>query len=306
MKFKKIEYTHEDFERVRNFLMDTYKEKSSNWFIERWNWCVYFDGSWLEILETWPSSVGLWTDEKDNIVGLVSSQGEINGDVFFQLKETFCSAALANEMVDFAFNNLSVEEGGQSRLYPRLNKAHRHLFLNLFKNKGLSFSGITEKIATMNLHGLLQIDLPKGFKCINANQFSAEERAVAHARAFSDSDSKELNLLSERTRAYKGLVRAVDYRPLFDVCIADSSGQIAAFATGWYEFQNNIGMLEPVGTIASYRGNNLGKMVVYECMNRLYEVGVRKVYVGSGQEFYKSIGFEIVDEVEIWEPIQDL
>ena len=121
MRITQREFKPDDFEKVRDFLQETYSNDSSNWYIERWTWSRFFNGYWLEVFSDWPSTVGMWVDESDNVVAIISNEGEINGDVFFQLKDRDYSEEFINTMIDYAEENLSAFRDGKKQLSPRVN-----------------------------------------------------------------------------------------------------------------------------------------------------------------------------------------
>ena len=303
MKTLTKEFLTKDFEKVRDFLQDTYSRNSSNWYIERWSWSRFVNCYWLEVFDTWPSTVGMWVDESDEIVAVVSSEGEKNGDVFFQLKNIDYDEGFINEMINFAEEKLSVMSDGKKHMYPRINNICKELFTKVLNDRDYSYTGKNETDSSIEIDEKLTVILPIGFSIEPANKYSANVRALAHGRAFSKELSRIEALMNERTRAYTGLVKSPDYNEYLDLCVVDDSGTIAAFATLWFDSKNLIGALEPLGTISKYRRNGLGKALVYEGINRLRELGANKLHVGSSQLFYKKIGFNIESETEIWQRV---
>jgi len=99
----------------------------------------------------------------------------------------------------------------------------------------------------------IPVELAKGFKIKLASEFTAKERARVHGRAFNNELSKEPDLMNERTKGCEGLINAPDYNESIDLCVVDEEGEIASFATLWFDAINKIGILEPVGTILKYR-----------------------------------------------------
>lgn len=303
MKVTQRSFKPEDFEKVRDFLQETYNIKSSNWYIERWSWSRYVNGYWSNTFDEWPSTVGMWVDENDEIIAIVTTEGDINGDVFFQLKDTEYSEEFIHLLLDFAENNLSKVIDGKKVIYPRVNNICKDLMVKVLKNRGYSFTGNNESDSSMVIDGEYKINLPPGFRIESAFVYEPIKRGQAHGRAFNNELSEVPALLTERTRAYSGLVKSPDYKDFLDLCVIDENGVIAAFATFWFDSKNKIGSLEPLGTILKYRRMGLGKALVYEGLNRLSKLGVRKVHVGSNQIFYKNIGFDVESESEIWEKV---
>lgn len=303
MNVLRREFKQSDFEKVRDFLKETYSEGSSNWYIDRWNFCRYFAQNWLEIFDTWPSTVGMWVDKSDEIVAIVSSEGEKNGEVFFQLREVDYSEDLINILIDYAEENLSILKDECLHLYPRINNICKDTLTKVLVNRGYSNTGDYETDCSMDIKKQFNVDLPDGFMIQPANNYSAPARAQAHGRAFTNDLSETSDRLKERTRGYMGLVNAPDYNEYIDLCIVDDIGEIASFTTLWFDSTNLIGILEPVGTILKYRRRGLGKAVIYEGIKRIKELGATKVHVGSNQDFYKAIGFQVESRTEIWHKV---
>lgn len=300
MKVFRRRFEQSDFVKVSDFLKETYSKNSSNWYIDRWNFCRYFAHNWLKIFDTWPDTVGMWVNEKDEIIAIVSSEGEKNGEVFFQLKEMRYTKDFISEIIDYAEENLSVLKNGQLQLYPIVNNACKDMMIKVLVDRGYSSTGKYETDCSMAITKKLNVELPEGFTIQLANKYSAKMRAQAHGRAFNHELADVPALLDERTRGYLGLINAPDYNKVIDLCIVDKSNEIASFATVWFDDINKIGILEPVGTILKYRRKGLGKAVIFEGINRIKALGASKVHVGSNQEFYKDIGFQVESRTEIW------
>ncbi|TKH37913.1 hypothetical protein C1I59_07940 [Paenibacillus polymyxa] len=45
----------------------------------------------------------------------------------------------------------------------------------------------------------------------------------------------------------------------------------------------------------------LGKAVIYEAIKRVKDKGVERIFVGSDQSFYFSMGFSLAYSKEIWQ-----
>ena len=129
---------------------------------------------------------------------------------------------------------------------------------------------------------------------------SVTGRSFAHGRAFGyykndvpDDDDAE--------RCFRALRNAPDYHPELDLSVVDGNGEIASFAGIWYDDLNKIGILEPVGTIPKYRRMGLAKAVVYEAINKVAAMGAKRIFVGSDQQFYLSLGFKVMYYKQIWQ-----
>lgn len=75
------------------------------------------------------------------------------------------------------------------------------------------------------------------------------------------------------------------------------------FCTIWYDRDNEIGILEPVGTNADYRKMGLARSVIGEAIRLVAKEGAEKVYVVTDKEFYLRIGFKCIYKLNVWEKV---
>lgn len=99
--------------------------------------------------------------------------------------------------------------------------------------------------------------------------------------------------------SYRNVMQAWPYRPDLDCVIQAPDGRFAAYVLCWYDEQNAVGELEPVGTHPDYRRRGLGAAACEYALERLREEGARQaiVYAGGRDEdhparsLYESVGF---------------
>ena len=77
-------------------------------------------------------------------------------------------------------------------------------------------------------------------------------------------------------------------------------GDFVSYCGMWYEPRNRIALVEPVATDPDYRRLGLGRTVVLEGVRRCAALGARVAFVGSDQDFYKSLGFRTAFVGEAW------
>lgn len=123
-----------------------------------------------------------------------------------------------------------------------------------------------------------------------------ERRRKAFGLAFNHPEPKDWPSLV----SYHGLQQAPDYRPELDVYVVAPDGEFAAFCIVWWDDQNRIASLEPVGTVPAYRRKGLARAAVLEAIRRVVALGVERVFVGSDQEFYKALGFKLTTSAHHW------
>ena len=124
--------------RIRQFLIDTFAlyQRPFNWLIERWNFCrycvvpihTYYNVRYFGVptrpphhfrdeLPFWERSIGVWENENDDIVGVVHSENEEPGEVWFQIHPDY--TRLYDEMVTYAEEYLAdcVDDLAYVKLY---------------------------------------------------------------------------------------------------------------------------------------------------------------------------------------------
>jgi GNAT superfamily N-acetyltransferase len=75
------------------------------------------------------------------------------------------------------------------------------------------------------------------------------------------------------------------------IAVKAPDGSFVAFCGMWYEPGMDYALVEPVATVPAYRKMGMGKAAVLEGVKRCKELGAKRAYVGSSQQFYYNIGF---------------
>jgi len=305
MAYRRKPYSDEDFIRIRDFLKYTLYQNPSrkNWLTDRWNFGRYFSQTMHGTFDTWPETVGIWEDENKEIVAVVNSEGEIinrkAGSAFLQLGDRDFSDDFLGELIDYAESTLALttDEGTFVNVY-----ADEDAFQiqKILKERDYKLLEWKEPMSCMDVAGCFKVELPEGFRIADANEVSDWQKGFAHGRAFGyykndvpDDDDAE--------RCFRMLRNAPDYLPELDLSVLDPNGEVASFAGIWYDDLNRIGILEPVGTIPKYRRMGLAKAVVHEAINKVVRMGAKRIFVGSDQQFYLSLGFKAVYYKQIWQ-----
>jgi predicted N-acetyltransferase YhbS len=305
MTYVRKAYREEDFFRVRDFLKYTLYEDPSrkNWLIDRWNFGRYFSQTMHGTFDTWPETVGLWEDESNEIVAVVNSEGEVinrkAGNAFLQLGNRDFSDGFIKELIDYAESRLALttDEGTYINVFVDEDAFQ---IRKLLKERDYVTLEWKDPMSFIDVSDCFKVELPGGFRIADANEVRDRQKGFAHGRAFGyykndvpDDDDAE--------RCFRALRNAPDYHPELDLSVVDGNGEIASFAGIWYDDLNKIGILEPVGTIPKYRRMGLAKAVVYEAINKVAAMGAKRIFVGSDQQFYLSLGFKVMYYKQIWQ-----
>lgn len=88
--------------------------------------------------------------------------------------------------------------------------------------------------------------------------------------------------------------------PKLAVFVVAPDGEYAAHCGTWYMPDTKEAYVEPVVTVPEYRKQGLGKIAVYESINRCIEMGAQKAIVISNQQFYHRLGFEEYSVHSLW------
>jgi predicted N-acetyltransferase YhbS len=296
----------QDFLRIRDFLVETYQafEKPLNWRIERWNYARYFVaplvGTYgqeepdledsLKAIRFWEDTIGVWENDQHEIVGVVNMEHPNPehpgfGEAFFQRHPQY--PFLLDEMLDYAEATLISKKTNSLFTYIY---DHDESFQTLVQQRGYEKDaqdvGYDSEFV---IEHLPEQNLPEGYVIRSmAQENNIELRREVFGRAFNHLDPSEW----PSAFSYEELQRAPDYRKDRDLYIVGPDGKYVSCCIVWYDEQNRLGILEPVGTHPDFRGRGLGRGVVLEGIRRAAALGAEKVCVGSGQRFYEAIGFQ--------------
>ena len=317
MKTQQQNYNPEiDFRRVRNFLVATFSlsQKPLNWKLERWNYARFFITPMLvtegvgdpdliavgSAVHLWDEITKLWENEAGEIVGVVNIEHADKthsgwGEAFIQRHPDY--DFLLPEMLAYAEMHLRNEE--RNLIFTSVYDYDKVL-LAAVQDRGFvrnekftlwdSVYSIPNEIPKPKLPGGFQIHSMADTGC------DIRKRCQAFGVAFNHPDPKDW----PSRFSYESLQQAPDYRPDLDVYVQAPGGDYASFCIAWWDEDNKIACLEPVGTAPEYRRKGLARLAVFEAIRRVAALGAKKVFVGSDQAFYLSLGFELTFPSHHW------
>ncbi|MBE1488125.1 GNAT family N-acetyltransferase [Plantactinospora soyae] len=86
---------------------------------------------------------------------------------------------------------------------------------------------------------------------------------------------------------YRTLVRRWPYRSEYDVVVEAPDGRFVAYCLGWYDEVNRAGLFEPVGTVAEFRRQGLGRAAGIAVLRAFREAGAETAVVyARGDDAY--------------------
>jgi len=288
-------YNHEqDFSRVGEFLIDTYKpgEYFLNWLQPRWEYMHF---------HTLTKSLNL------EIIGIAEEAGQIIGVVhfessefqaYFQVHPGFKSVkAILLDYAEENFQGISKSTGRQiCALF--ICEFDTDLEESAHSRGYEKWSEHVEENSMYRLDkGVTEAALPEGFYIQSlADELDLRKINRVLWRGFNHPGPPPEEEIQGR---YEGM-QAPNFRKDLTIVIVAPDGEFVSYSGMWIVPANRVAYLEPVATDPDYRRMGLGKAAVLESIRRAAALGADVAWVGSGQEFYRAIGFEMMFSVYPW------
>ena len=84
------------------------------------------------------------------------------------------------------------------------------------------------------------------------------------------------------------------------LAVVSPDNHFVSFCGMWYDTATDYALIEPVATDPDYRGKGLAQAAVLEGIRRVKNMGAKRVFVGSNQQFYYSIGLFPYKKSTMW------
>ena len=273
-------YENSDYQMLCDFLIDVNKDDKShiNWNWARLEWMIEHP----EFDKSLSSSIGLWFDG-DKLVGLAIY------DMYFG--EASCITLpsykhIYPDVLIYAYNHLKDENG----LGISVNNNNEFEIDQLVKH-GFDLSEQKETVVAIDLNHEFEQNLAKNLTFAEINPIlDMDEIQWVIYQGFdhgSDKEAFEKEKVDCKLRPH-----ANSYLTLF---VANEKGEKIAFCSLWYDPRTDYAYLEPLCVIPEYRKQGVARALVYELLNRARSLGANKAYVISDTEFYKRLGFKVVE-----------
>jgi predicted N-acetyltransferase YhbS len=287
-----------DFELVRNFLVEHYRpdNKDGNFLLPAWEYIhghPYLDEKSLD-------KIGVW-ENSEAILGIVHYEHTL-GEAFFEIHPDHIS--LKPAMLDYAEKNLyGISDDGRRLIKAWVNDFDEEL-IGLVGAHGYQKDDTQIRPMShlkISRHFQPDTSLPEGFHLKSLAEDNDLEKLdrVLH-RGFNHGDEPPAVEKEARLNARRKQQSVPGYRKNLNIVIAAPDGQFVALAGTWFVPKHKYAYLEPVCTDPDYRRRGLGRVAVLEGIRRCVEMGAEKVYVGSDQPFYLSMGFNKLFTCQGW------
>ena len=285
----------EDYAVVDRFLVELYEpdDTLANWLQPRWE---YMHGH-SNVDDVDLGSIGIAETTDGTVLGVVHPEHSPTS-CYLQLRADH--AGVKPMLVDWAENHM----GGWSQSLGRnilgfyVEDTDTELQAIVGERGFVASPEWGEHHARMRLDGPLpEPSLPDGFRL----QSLAEDNDLAKVnrvlwRGFNHEGPPPDDVIPSRARAQQ----TPNYRPDLNVVAVAPDGSYASYAGIWFVPENLVAYVEPVATDPDYRRMGLGKAAVLETLRRAKGLGANIAWVGSDQEFYVDMGFEVMAHSTLW------
>lgn len=278
-----------DYYKVRNFLI---KLGYCEFVYARWDWMIthsYLDQDKLDLIRIW--------EDNDEVVAIVTYDTVFETAYCLNLREY---DSLKNEMIQYVEDNYDVN-GLIKIVIPIKDTDYQKVaYLHGFRATNKSEYDAVFYKEMINL----EYTLPEGYRIIS---MSEDFNPYKYLNCLWKGFNHELN--GEGTFTFnESLNQQANFEMFRDnvdlslkLAVVNSEGHYVAYCGLWYDDKIDFGLIEPLATIPECRKLGLGRALVYEGVKRVFDQGAKKVFVGSNQNFYYSIGMFPFQTHTIWE-----
>jgi len=283
-----------DYQRVSDFLVETYQPGDTfiNWLQPRWEYMHYHPN----VKEVNLELIGIFEDN-GTIVALVNLEHS-EREVYFQVRPGY--EHLKAEMLAYAEENFQ----GISQSTGRLIRAlyihdYDTAFTQLAESKGYErWDDFGEGNARLLLdQPIPTASLPAGYRLQSlADEVDLHKINQVLWRGFDHPGAPPEQEIPGRRET----MQAPNFRKELTIVVVAPDGNYVSYCGMWIVPAHRIAYVEPVATDPDYRRMGLGRAAVLESLRRVAALGAQVAWVGSGLEFYQSIGFEIMFNTYPW------
>ncbi len=283
-----------DFERVGEFLIETYQpgDKFINWLQPRWEYMHFHTA----IQEVNLEKIGV-VEDAGKIVGVVNIEHN-ERNVYFQVRPGYDHIKkMMFEHAEENFHGISQSSGRLMRaLYIHVSDT---TLRELAQSHGYEVRpDFAEENCRFRLDKPIpEVALPEGFRL----QSLADEtdlrkinrvlwRGFNHPRPPPEAEIEGRRMMMQAPNFLKDLT----------IVAVTPDGNYVSYSGIWVVLENKVAYVEPVATDPDFRRMGLGRAAVLESLRRAAELGAEVAWVGSGQEFYKAMGFETMFKFDVW------
>ena len=283
-----------DYQKLHDFLVET---KNTEYTYARFDWMMT---NWDYLEDRYLDRIGIW-EEDGKMVGAVLFDHSL--DVLFPIVLPGYEF-LYQEMYDYAKGHMVKEDHPEFLIYAKDTNTELQKVL---KRNGMIATEEKDMVAIFDLtEEIPEKNIKDGFKLTSLEEHRDYEQYMKCLfKGFGHEENGEVYSFTKESlekcrKAYER--QNVDLS--LKISVEDEDGNYVAHAGMWYDRNSEIALVEPVCTIPGCRKKGLGKEAIYEGLRRVKAMGARMAVVGSGQQFYYSIGFVPYSTGTVWRPAE--
>lgn len=292
--------TDDDWWRVRDFILDTYRITPVGflWENRRWEGWRYHREQPVPVHRL-HTVIRIW-ESSGRIVG--AAHPEDRGEVHLQIHPDF--RHLEPDMFAWAENRLSLPgEDGKGQTIATFVFDYDSPRQRVLIDRGwdrLESGGMARhlRLGDQYLHPTPRID-DYVLRSTNASDLKLAQRIADVINAGFDTD------IHSATELHTFMTKSPTFSHDLNLIAEKSDGSFAAYVGGTHDERNRRGIIEPVCTDPRHRRRGLARALILEMLQRFRDIGVTDVFVDTGDdeaanEFYESAGFTEAYHGNFW------
>ena len=297
--------TSDEYWRAREFLRRLHVVRtrpSGNWHVgdfDYWRW------HWLENVVERPLDFHMWESAGGEIVAVLV-QGD-PGVCHPMADPTVISDSLRHDMLEVAESELSSKSRDGRRFVFIWADETDDCMNGVLATRGYTLHESAHAVQANAWQALPSppeaAPLPAGYSIRSMGDVDElPARSLASWRSFHPNEADQgANPTGDW---YRNIQRAPLYRRDLDIVAIAPNGDVASFATCYFDDVVRTGDFVLVGTAPRHRRKGLGKAVVTEALRRLYDLGAIGAYVSWSESvpgaLYQSTGFTDYEIGRAW------
>jgi GNAT superfamily N-acetyltransferase len=285
-----------DYDLVSQFLIAHYQpgNRDGNYLEPAWEYMHHHPAMDPSARE----HIGIW-EEGGEIVGVVHPEWKL-GEAFFEFHPDHLD--LREKMLDYAEADLygRTTPDGPALLKVWVNDFDE-AFLTLVAERGYEHVQDSDwPMARLTIPDPFPaIELPSGYELTSLADepdWAKVHRALWRGFDHEGEPPGGQEELDERRAMFDTPKARRDLK----IAVRAPQGDFVAFCGTFYEPNGRFCYVEPVATDPAYRRKGLGRAAVLEGIRRCGALGATDAYVGSNQQFYLSLGFQVIYTSQCW------
>lgn len=278
-----------DYAKLRAFLI---RLEEANYLFGRWDWMITH--SMLDP-DTLPM-IGLW-EEDGELIAIATCDCKLGAAYLLCLP---AYRHLLREMLIYAEAHLRDKDG---KFRVLIRDGHDEL-QGIAASMGYAATQKNERDAVYQIDGPIVYALPDGFRVVSmAEEYDYRKYKIELWKGFNHEANGEgvFSLTDEQLERDELEMLRPNVNLHLKIAVVAPNGDFVSYCGMWYDPAASMALVEPVATDPAYRRMGLGRAVVLEGVKRCGQLGAKRAFVGSSQQFYYSIGFRPYQTSTFWE-----